>query len=335
MNLRLSGAMILCLIMGSALRARPVEPSVPAGPHSLDLAQYVAELENDSTAARRLKEHPAEAAGLEKELPTVWVVAASGQRYTVTTDWLRERLNALESDPGRAAEISGELVARLEAMRAAAQAMTPAPLPTTVAARSRLDNILKRREYRGVAGPNPLRTWWDRITDWIAEKLSILFGKARHHETVSTILVWLLAAGVILLLVVWLVRSALRISTGTSLKLESPPLPERGDWARQALACADRGDYREAIHLAYGLALARFEENGLWQLNAAHTPREYLRLVPREHVRRRPLAALTRRFERAWYGGKAVSQEDFRGALVELGDLGCPLAWNQATANSF
>jgi hypothetical protein len=334
MTVRLPLGVILLVIAGTGFGAPAPKSSLAEQP-SLDLSQYIAELERGSAAVHRLKEHPDEAGSLRKELPTEWTVVASGQKYVVPAAWFSAKLNALESDHSRAAEISGEVVARLDAMRAGAQAMAAAQSMDTPFARRRLDDILKRREYRGVTGPNPIRSWWDRATDWLSDKLAALLNGARRYGVLSATLLWLLAGGLALFLLVWLVRSVLRISTGTRLKLESPPLPESADWAQQALACANRGDYREAIRLAYSLAMARLEENGLWQLNAARTPREYLRLMPREHARRPPLAALTRRLERACYGGKAVSQEDFRGALVELGDLGCPLDWSPATTDSF
>jgi hypothetical protein len=330
MILRISAALLLSL---TTVGISPGQSSSPAQ-RSLDIGQYVAELKSDSAAARRLKDHPEEAAALEERLQPEWVVAAGAETYAVHSDWLREQMKTLASDPSRADEISGRLVARLDAMEAGARAMMAPQSASVTTARGRLDEILKGREYRGVTGPSPLQGWWDRATDWIAEKLGALFSGVRRHQTLSTTLVWLLAAAVALLLIVWLVRTVLRSSKGTRLRLENPPVPETTEWARQALACADRGDYREAIRLVYCTAVARLEESGLWQMDSARTPREYLRLVPRDHLRP-PLAALTMRFEGAWYAGRQVSADDFRGALAELGDLGCQLVWNPATASSF
>ncbi len=333
MSLRLPAAAIL-LVIGAAHCARPAETSSPSQ-NLLDLQGYVAELEKYSAAAGRLKDHPEDAAALQRELPRHWVVTTGGQSYRVSTDWLRERLDALRSGRDHPSDASRELVVRLNAMKASAQALVTAEPAANDAARRSLDEILKRREYRGVTAPGPFRSWWDRATNWVADKLAVVFGSVGRHPRLSTSLVWLLAASVALLLVTWLVRSVLRASVDTRLRLEGPPVSETREWARQALACADREDYREAIRLAYWAAVARLEEYGLWQMERARTPREYLRLLPSDHAQRPPLTALTQRFERTWYGGRRVSAEDFRCALVELGELGCRLDWNQATANSF
>jgi hypothetical protein len=333
MSVRLPAAAIL-FVIGAAYCARPAETSSPSqGP--LDLQGYVAELEEYSAAAGRLKDHPEDAAGMQRDLPRQWVVTAGGQSYAVPTDWLRERLDALRSGRGHPSDISRELVIRLNAMKASAQALVTAEPAANDAAQRRLNEILKRRDYRGVAGPGPFRSWWERATNWVADKLAVVFGSVGRHPRLSTSLVWLLAAALALFLVTWLVRSVLRTSASTPLRLEGPPVSEMREWARQALACADREDYRQAIRLAYWAAVARLEEYGLWQVAHARTPREYLRLLPRDHAQRPPLTALTLRFERTWYGGRRVSAEDFRCALVELGELGCRLNWNRATANSF
>jgi hypothetical protein len=332
MSLRLPALTIL-FVIGTAHCAHPAEASSPSQ-NFLDLQGYVAELEKYSAAAGRLKDHPEDAAALQRELPRQWVVTTGGQSYRVSTDWLRERLDAVRSGRGHPSEFSRELVVRLSAMKASAQALETTEPPANDAARRSLDEILKHREYRGVTAPSPFRSWLEQATNWVADKLAVALGGVGQHPRLSTSLVWLLAVAVALFLVTWLVRSVLRTSVDNRLRLEGPFVSETRECARQALACADREDYREAIRLAYWEAIARLEEYGLWQMEHARTPREYLRLLPSDHAQRPPLTALTQRFERTWYGGSRVSAEDFRCALVELGELGCRLHWNQATANS-
>lgn len=331
MKTQVCPAILFFLAAGQACAAQGAQ--APSGQTALDLHQYIAELESKSIAAGRLKDHPDEAARFLAQLPTEWVVTAGGQSYPVNTAWLRSRVSALESDHNRAGEISEELVARLDAMRSGAQAMSTDQVMSTSAARASLETILRRREFRGVVGPSPVRNWWNRFTDWLADQLMRFFGGIGRHRVLSTSVMWLLAAAVGLFLLAWLIRSMLGFSRTTRLKLESPPAAEIEDWGLQALACGDRGEYREAIHLAYRLALVRLERSGLWETDRARTPREYVRLLPGEHPRRQPFAALTARFERAWYAARPASAEDFRGALAELGDLGCGLNWTRATAD--
>ena len=332
MSVRLPAA-VIAFVIGAAHCARPAEISSPSQ-NPLDLLGYVAELEKYSVAAGQLKDHPEDAAALERDLPGQWVVITGGRSYRVSTEWLRERLDALRSGRGHPSDITREVVVRLNAMKASAQALLIAEPAATDAARRRLNEILNRRDYRGVTGPSPVRSWREQATNWVADKLAMLFGSLGHARLFAS-LAWLLAAAVALFLVTWLVRSALRVSASTRLRLEGPSVSGPREWARQALACANRGDYREAIRLAYWAAVARLEEYGLWQMERARTPREYLRLLPYDHPQRPTLNALTVRFERTWYGGRGASAEDFRCALVELGELGCRLDWNRATANFF
>ena len=63
-----------------------------------------------------------------------------------------------------------------------------------------------------------------------------------------------------------------------------------------------------------GRAISRLESKRLWPADRARTPREYLALVAPEDPRRDSLAALTRSFERTWYGGREAGEEDYRAA---------------------
>ena len=72
--------------------------------------------------------------------------------------------------------------------------------------------------------------------------------------------------------------------------------------------------WREAIHFVYWAAISRLESKRLWPADRARTPREYLALVAPDDSRRDNLAALTRSFERTWYGGRPAGEGDYRAA---------------------
>ncbi len=72
---------------------------------------------------------------------------------------------------------------------------------------------------------------------------------------------------------------------------------------------------------------------GVWRPDASRTPREYLRLLPRDSKHRPALANLTRSFEMAWYGYRPVTPAQAQSALHELENLGCNSPSIAATAS--
>ena len=82
------------------------------------------------------------------------------------------------------------------------------------------------------------------------------------------------------------------------------------------------GLWREAIHFVYWASIARLESKRIWPADRARTPREYLRLMAGSDPRKQSLTALTRSFERTWYGGRAAESFDFKAALELAAALG-------------
>jgi len=203
-------------------------------------------------------------------------------------------------------------------------------------AKGKLDEILTRREFQGVEGPS----WFDqlraRIQNWILEFLEKFFGGLESHPTLGNILLWVAVGAAVFLLMLFLMRYFLKSTESPSLKLEAegPKSHTWKDWGRDALAAAGRGDYREAIHMAYWAGIFRMEELGSWQADRSRTHREYLRLLAADDVHRAPLARMTTRFELVWYGGSPASARDFESVIEQLEALGCNLRWHPATANS-
>jgi hypothetical protein len=308
----------------------------------LDVTAYVLELDRWSAAAERLRTHPDEASALEKGLPRSWTVTLRGQNFSVPTDWLRKTLDSLRSDRASAAGYSKEIRDRLDGMRREAQAFERQPAVEPATARARLQAILSRRDFREAHGP----TWWDRFRErivyWIEDLITRIFGRLGNHPVAYRGIAWVIAVGLVVASMLWLLRILVRGRPGTHLDLRGPiQLPRTWrDWAREALSASARGDYREALHLAYWAGIYRLEELGVWQVDRARTPREYLRLLPREaglsdgHKAagsassgpdRAALAAITARFERVWYGGDRASADDFQAVVAQLEILGCSL----------
>lgn len=303
----------------------------------MDLPGYIAELDRWAAASRRLKDHPQEAAKLRKALPKEWSVEVDGQLYVVPADWLGSSLESVEKDFESAADYSEKIRSRLEAVRAEVIARSqPSASPEPKEARAKLEEILKRREFRSAREPSWLTQYRRRLGAWIFEVMEKLFGRLQVPPKVTQTLGWGLAIGLSLIFLVWLIRQFLRHPIGRPLKLPEAVSQEMRwrDWARQAMAAAARGQNREAIRLAYWAGVYRLEESGVWQVERARTPREYLRLLPAGHPSLDSLSMVTSRFERIWYGGQAASADDFQFAVTRLEELGCAFPSNPVTGNS-
>ncbi len=156
-------------------------------------------------------------------------------------------------------------------MRADAQAFGREPAVRPDAARNKLDGILKRHEFRGVRGPSWFELLRERVIGWLADLLGKLFGRLRGHPTLTNVFLWSFVIALSLAFLVWLVRSFLSRPVGPALDLKGPVFAARTwrDWAREALAAAERGNYRDAIRSAYWAGVYRLEELGLWQIDRA------------------------------------------------------------------
>jgi len=311
-----------------------------AGPATLDLAKYLAELDRWSAATARLERHPEEAAQLENDLPDSWSVTIDGEHFSVPTDWLRQTLVSLEANHWLAGDYSKEIRARLDFMRAQAQALGREPALHPETARNRLDGILERREFAGLRGPSRFDQLSARVIAWLADLIARVFGRLQARPAVSRVLTWTLAIALVLIVTAWLVRAFLRRRPEeVTLNLKGGIRVSRGwrDWARDALAASARGNHRDAIRLAYWAGVYRLEELGLCKVDRTRTHREYLRLLgvaPGAESRRAPLENVTWRFERVWYGREPASAEDFQFVIEQLEMLGCVFPSTPATGSS-
>ncbi len=311
-----------------------------AGSATLDLAQYLAELDRWSAAAARLEQHPEEAAQLEKNLPASWSVTVNGEYFSVPTTWLRQALVSLQANNWSASDYSKEIRARLDSMRAEAQALGRGPVLRPETARNTLDGILKRREFTGLRGPSWLDQLRARAIAWLGDLVARISGRLQARPAVSRVLTWTLAVALVLIVTAWLTRAFLRRRPEeVTLNLKGGIRVSRGwrDWARDALAASARGNHRDAIRLAYWAGVYRLEELGLCKVDRTRTHREYLRLLgaaPGAENRRVPLENLTWRFERVWYGREPASAEDFQFVIKQLEMLGCVFPSTLATASS-
>lgn len=296
-----------------------------ASPAPITLSAYNQEVTHWIEALETLKAHPENTAALLKRLPPDWQVTVGKTSVEVSTDWMRAGLSAAEQNPKNSPEISSRLLDRLRAMRREAQDLAAQPQSVDASARGKLNAILARPEFRGVHGP----TWFDReaerVREWLDKWTSRLGMNLAHHRAAVSVFFWVLllcsAAG----LLGWMILQLLKRPGAQDFKLRAPdaPLPELHHQMAQAREAAARGDYRDAIRLAYWAAIEHLEERGLWTLDPTRTHREYLRLVRSDQPQREPLAVLTKLFEMAWYAARPSTNDDFQAVMTQLEKLGC------------
>jgi hypothetical protein len=296
----------------------------------LDLLAYEAELDRCARSLRHTEEIPA----LRKSLPRTWLVRSGDDRFEVSTEWLASSLQKWEHDPAKLA--LHDMEARLSAMRkAAGELEAESPQMALTVARDHLEKILNGREFAGVHGPSQWEIWKARAARWIAERVYRLLSRLHLGATAGNALAWIIVSLAFIALCSWAWQTLSRIS-----RVPSPPAAPSADsadsrlWARDALAAAERGDYREAVHCAYWAAVVHLEGLGLLKRDRSRTPRESLRLLDPHPNQQKLLREFTGHFELIWYGYRPASADDWTDARNHLEKMGCLTPSTVATANS-
>jgi hypothetical protein len=326
----------ICFASGALAREaglNQADPSVAA----LTLNAYETELQREVELIPRIKSEPTEIARMRASLPSVWLVQTKDAKIRVPTEWLDATLAELQAHPKRANELAQNLELRLTAMREAAMALEgPAVTPKSgVTAKQRLDSIFRRKEFEGLRGPSDLERWEARIGRWIAQKILWLLQHLHIRAGSGNFLAWGVIGMAFLALCYWVYRGLSRASRRTSMPHVDATASEKARaWIKDALAAADRGDYREAVHCAYWAAVARLEDLNLLTSDRSRTPRESLRLLNAHPTHQDLLRELTRHFELIWYGYRPASATDWSSARLQLEKMGCLRPSMPATANS-
>lgn len=205
------------------------------------------------------------------------------------------------------------------ALTADAGAQGPPPIDD---ARAALERVLADPEFAGLHSQSAMQQAWTHIVEWFARILRRLgFGRVVQAATADAV-AWITAL-IALAALLWWLTTVLR---GARFRLPLPPGPpalqtlSARAWARRA---ADARDPRETVRCAYRAAMCRLEEEGVWRVDDARTPREYLSLLPDGHRRRRPVMDVARRFEEIWFGAREATDDDRRSLLGRLEELEC------------
>jgi len=298
----------------------------------LNLTSYESELDRIAESLKR----PEQIAQLRKSLPPAWPVRVDDKSVRVPTDWLASGLKELEEQPAKSASGSRELTSRLIAMRKAAAAFEHGPnLANLEAAHTQLDKILSTREFGAAQGPSPWDLWKARMTRWVGEQIYNLLRRLHLGAKAGNALAWIIVGAAFLALGYWVWKT---LSVTNRKRETSPEVAMQSDdprqWVKDALAAADRGDYREAVHCAYWAAVVHLESLGVLKRDRARTPRESLRLLGPHPTEQNLLREFTSRFELIWYGYRSASASDWSEARSNLEKIGCLTPSTPATANS-
>jgi hypothetical protein len=256
------------------------------------------------------------------EIPPAWDVATSEHRYSISTEPLRTLLLSEEHDKTREAKLW------LNALAQQLELFSKAPAEAIPNARGKLERILARREFSGVRPPTAWDLFRERVAAWIGSLIQRFFAFAAQHPTEGQILFWVVVAGAVGFLAVWLIRLWSRRDPRFSLPQPNPAtrLQSWEEWVRAAREAANRGDAREAIRCTYWAGVSRLQESRVLPEDVTRTPREYLRLIPAAQMAMAaPLTSLTSGLERFWYAGQTARADDFEASLKQLEALGCKL----------
>lgn len=290
------------------------------GDRILTIPEYRAELERLLAAAQELSHSRTVPDSLE-HLPASWRVHTVKHDFEISSEGLRRDIRRYQSQ--KDAANASAIRARLESLRREIDGFELAP-PDISARRSALNSILAQREFNDVHGP----TRMDRLKRWMLERIFQVLRRLLRSSAIPTVgeyFVYALIAAAALALLYLVYVSILRNPGFEEVVPRDLPVSakEWTIWLSEARAAAARGDWRDAIHLAYWAGISFLEREGFWKADRARTPREYLRLISPQSERRETLTALTRIFELAWYAKRESSEQTFMQTLAELEKLGC------------
>ena len=308
---------LLLVLVCSRAQAAPAD--------AVSIAEYRQQLHDIAQKVDDLKLNPDHAGQLVTEIPDSLAVKTGAGEVKVNYKRLKDDLAAFsraEKDKrGGSLERIHDYV---QALNYAAERYGQ-PGADVAAAHSKLNELLARREFNKVKGPDVKDALLARIFRWLSRILRRTVRVGANFDLVR-VFIYLMVAAAAGLLVIWTVRRLGRPQEELPQREIIPFSPSARSWRAwlaDARARAQAQDWRNAIHLAYWAGISYLEEHGAWKPNRARTPREYLRLIGTRAAQYPVLAALTRKLELVWYGYGSAASSDFDEILGQLEKLGC------------
>lgn len=341
-------ALIAAVLVTAAIAGRPARADLKdVGP--ADLKQHLGNLEALVQACRGARNKTAcdhSLVGSDDRL--TWTASGVKQSREIRYDWLRDLLDragkkeapapqsgtvlpqvaVVQQKPPTLEELLGAAIDRLKDEQGQVDAFTAGAPPASdfAGAHKKLAEILSRRAYQSVRENPPRNRFWE----WVENQANRLMAKLAGVGGKAWWLPWVLFGLLILGMLIGLVWSLIQIERRSRIRL-IPETTRMGGaasarewqlWLKDAQDAAAVGLWREAIHFIYWAAISRLESRRLWPADRARTPREYLLLLPAADPRHGNLTALTRSFERTWYGGREAALNDYEAARTLAAGLG-------------
>lgn len=292
---------------------------------TLSIADYRQQLQQYSAGLEQIKTHPEQAQKLEAEIPDHVSVKADSSEYSLSYEWLKSGLKQLNQSnaDARSAALT-RLQQRLKNLDQEAQGYEKQQKEPQES-RGSIQQILARHEFRKSHAPGFLEIWWQKLKRWLSDFFDRHPIYGRKGTDILHIAVYVAVAVAFVLFLVWIKRRLARSKeeTGREIVPFAPSAKGWRAWLTEARDFAQRGGWRDAIHLAYWAGISFLEEQGAWRPDRARTPREYLRMLGSRKPQYPVLSDLTRKFEVTWYGNRDASAADFQETLGQLEKLGC------------
>jgi len=177
----------------------------------------------------------------------------------------------------------------------------------------------------------PLRRWvaerWERLLDWLKKAFTRKREKGGSEVDLPrlvTVLVIVLAAVLAGLGLLALRRRRAVAAVPEGVTAPSPPARDddplsrrAGEWEAYAQELAAAARFREAVRAWYHAVLVALYQRGILHHRKGRTNWEYVAAVPPEAAWRPVFVAVTRRFEREWYGSDRSSREALEATAEE------------------
>jgi hypothetical protein len=291
------------------------------GSRPLTTVEYRAELDRLLSATQQLETSNDTTPQPLRDLPQSWRVATDQRQFEVSTAGLQRDVRRYEKE--RNVANAAAIRTELQSLRTDLDGFEKPPTDAS-ANRTALNSILARPEFRDVQGPSWLDRLKQRLLAFILHFLERLI-RSTAIPTISKFFVYGLM-GLALAALAFVAYRSLWSSRAFDTVIPRDLAVSAKEWAiwlSEARDAAAKGEWRDAIHLAYWAGISFLERQGTWKPDRARTPREYLRLLSSSSEHRETLTALTRIFELAWYANRGASERTFSQTLEQLEKLGC------------
>ncbi len=216
-------------------------------------------------------EDAAGAQAVAATLPRKWVVVDGDERTDVSAEWLIVSVTDAPAQPDRWRATRTVIVRRLTSLGDEVESAGDAGRAQARAqARTDIETILAQSEFQQSAASKWRSRLQERVGKWFEDVMGWFGGGRGAGRTTALILAWAAALAALIGLGFWTARIISDRPRGASLDLGTSAAmrPRARELALRAVAAARAGETREAVRCAYGAALVRLEEQGVWRVDA-------------------------------------------------------------------